>query len=72
MRHKNNITSITTPRGTIIIQKIYTDEQEALDNGYGYWFTHKTKDSKRIDIYSKALDANGHRNTFAAVQFNFD
>lgn len=61
------MTTITTPRGTIFIRENFVDEQEALNNGYGYWFTHRDADNRRIDIYSKALDEYGHRNKFAVV-----
>ncbi len=61
------MTTITTPRGTIFIQKTFVNKQEARDNGYGYWFTHRDTEGRRMDIYSKALDEYGHRNKFAVV-----
>jgi hypothetical protein len=49
------MTVLNTPRGTLYIGATFKDEKEAHDNGYGYWFTHRDNDGKRIDIYSKTL-----------------
>lgn len=66
---ESNETTIITPRGTIFIQESFSSEQDAHNNGYGYWFTHRNTEGKQIDIYSKALDENGYRNKFAIVSY---
>ena len=62
--------TVKTPRGTIYIQEIFTSDQEANSHGYGYWFTHRDTNDRRMGIYSKSLDDSGHRNKFAIVMFN--
>ena len=42
---------IKTPRGTFNIKAVFSNDQEARDNGFGYYFTN----DDGVDIYTKHI-----------------
>ena len=53
-----------TERGLIFVEAEYQSEEKALMDGYSYAFFSTELNRK---VYSKCLDKEGHRRTFALI-----